>query len=138
MRVMTSSRSRSCASMLVLASMSLLLPLQFAQVIVQAIEALFPETPVVLQPVGGILERTGFEPARPPLRLATARNKTGALEHFEVLGDRGKAHRERLGQLGDGNLARDKARQDRASRGIGEGREGRAESIGRHRNEPFG
>jgi len=87
----------------------------------------------MLEPVGGILQRTSLEPAGPPLRLAASRNKTGVLEHLEMLGDRGKAHFEGLGQLGDGSLARNEARQDRAPRRISEGREGNAEAIGRHR-----
>src|SRR5712671_1549908 len=91
MRVMTSSRSRTSASMLVLVSIFLLLSLQFVQVILQAIEALFPEMAIMLEPVGGILQRTGFEPAGPPLRLAATRNKARVLEHLEMLGDRGKA-----------------------------------------------
>src|SRR5690348_11548819 len=132
MRVMTRSRPRSPASMLVLGSMSPLLLLQLAQVILQAIETLFPKTPIVLEPFGGVLQRTGFEATGPPLRFAAARNKTGALEYLEMFGDRGKAHLERLGQLGHGNLARNETRKDRASRGIGEGREGGAEVVGRH------
>src|SRR5438045_9684779 len=97
-RVTTSSRSVGFDAALPAAAMSLLLLLQFAQMIFQPIEALFPEPAVVLQPVGGILERVRGEPAGPPLRLATARDEPGALQHLEVLGDRRKAHRERLGE----------------------------------------
>src|SRR5262244_2974037 len=78
-RVMTSSRSRWSASMLVLVSILLLLCLQLVQVIRQAVEALFPETAVMFEPFGGVLERSCVETARPPLRLATALNKTGML-----------------------------------------------------------
>src|ERR1700730_8212636 len=138
MRVMTSSRSPASAAVLVLASMSVLLSVQLAEVMVQAIEAFFPEMPVVFQPIGGVLEGTRIARTGSPLRLAAAFDEAGALRHLEVLGDRGKAHRERLGQLGDGNLAADQARQDRASRRIGEGREGGAEAIRWHRAEPIG
>ena len=103
--------------------------MQLAEVVVQAIEALVPKLPIMLQPIGGILERTRGEPARSPLRLAAALDQTGALQHLEVLGDRGKAHRERLGELSDGNLARNETRQDSTPRGVGEGREGDAEAI---------
>src|SRR5918992_6148009 len=51
----------------------LLLCLNLAQVIVQTVEALVPETPIVLQPVGDVLEGTRLEPAGTPLRLAAAR-----------------------------------------------------------------
>src|ERR1700730_2410838 len=103
MRVMTSSRSPASAAVLVLAPKSVLLRFQLAEVIVQAIEAFFPEMPVVFQPIGGVLERTSFERAGSPLRLAAAVDQAGALQHLEVLGDRGKAHRERLRHLGGGN-----------------------------------
>src|SRR2546421_106560 len=114
MRVMTSSRSPASAAVLALASIPLLLllRLQLAEVLVQAIEAFFPKLPVVLQPIGSILQRTRCEPAGPPLRLAAAFDQTGALQHLEVLGYRGKAHRERLGEFSDGNLTRNEARQD--------------------------
>src|SRR6266404_4305082 len=72
-RSMMSVRSAVVAVGLVLAAMSPSLPLQLAQVVVQAIEALLPETPIVLQPVCGVLEGTRLEPAGPPLRLATSR-----------------------------------------------------------------
>src|SRR5690242_15476788 len=96
-RVRTSTRSADSAALL-LAAMSLLLLLQFAQIIVQPIETLLPETPILLQPVGGVLKRTGLEPAGPPLCLATARDQAGAFQHLEVLGDGGQAHREGRGQ----------------------------------------
>ena len=56
----------------------------------------------------------------------------GPLEHLEVLGDRRLAQIERLGQLVDRRLPLGKTRQDRAPRGVGEGREGEGEPIGRH------
>src|SRR6059036_1063332 len=121
MRVMTSSRSVDVVVALVLAAMFLLLSLQLGQIRLQAIEALLPETAIVLQPAGGVLKRTRLEPAGPPLRLATARDQTGSLQHLEVLGDGGKAHREGLGQLRDRGLALGEASKDRTPGGIGEG-----------------
>src|SRR5713101_3497922 len=131
-RVMTSSRSVDSMAALLLSAMSLLPPFQLAQIAFQAVEALFPETAIVLQPVRGVLQRTRLEPAGPPLRLATARDQTGALQHLEVLGDGGKAHLEGRGQLRDRGLAGDEASKDRAPGGIGEGRKGDTEAIGRH------
>src|SRR5262245_4396811 len=81
-RVMTSSRSSVWVAAFVLASMSLPL-FQLVQIVIQAIEALLPETAIVFQPVAGILERARPQPAGPPLRLATAGDQTGALEHLE-------------------------------------------------------
>src|SRR5205809_3138535 len=57
-RSMTSVRSAVVAVGLVLGAMSLSFPLQLAQVVIQAREALFPETPIVLEPVRGVLEGT--------------------------------------------------------------------------------
>ena len=67
--------------------LGLRLPLQLVQVVVQAVEALFPEAAVVLQPLGGVLERARLEPAGAPLGLAPALDQAGALEDLEVLGD---------------------------------------------------
>src|SRR6185437_11077350 len=64
-RVTTSSRS---AVALMLPSTSLLLALQFLQVALEPVEALFPEDAVMLQPIRGTLERACLQPAWPPLR----------------------------------------------------------------------
>src|SRR5271169_5158519 len=93
MRVMTSTRPSGCTAALLFAGMFLLLldfqfaHLQLAQILLQTIEALLPETAIVLQTVGGVLERTCLEPAGPPLRFAATRDQTGTLQHLEVLGD---------------------------------------------------
>src|SRR5207249_10539706 len=55
----------------------------------------FPQTAIAFQPLGSFSEPLGLEAARPPLRVAAARNQAGALQHLQVLGDRRLAHRER-------------------------------------------
>src|SRR5262249_17508278 len=100
-RVMTS--SRCCMS--VSTATSLLLALQLLQVVLEPVEALFPEHAVVLQPVGCALQRARLEPAGAPLRLAPAGDEPGALQHLQVLGDRRQAHRERLGEFRNRSLA---------------------------------
>src|ERR1700756_3191525 len=107
----------------------LLLFFQVAQVFVQTVEALLPETAVVIEPVGDLLEPRPFETAGTPLRVAAAGDEAGALEHLEVLRDGGEAHRERLGELGNRGYARREARQDGPARRIGERGEGGAEVI---------
>jgi len=52
--------------------MRLVLALQLLEIAVQPFEALLPVAPVVLDPVGDVLERIRLEPAGPPLRLAAA------------------------------------------------------------------
>ncbi len=120
------------ASFPAFAATPFLLRLQLAQIVVQAIQALLPEAAIMLEPPSGILERARFEPARAPLRLAPARDQTGALEYLEMLGDGRKAHLERLGQLRHRRLARGEAGENRAPGGIGERGEGSAELVGRH------
>src|SRR5271166_5421734 len=127
-RVTTSSRS----AVLMFASTALLLALQFLQVALEAVEALFPEDAVVLQPVGRTLERARFQPAWAPLCLTAAGDQAGVLQHLEVLGDRGEAHVERFGQFGDRGLAGGQPCQDRPARRVREGRECATEAIRRH------
>src|SRR6266704_2818981 len=113
-------------------AMFLLLRLQPAQIGVETIEALVPEAAIVLEPLGDVLERGAFETAGPPLRRAAARDQPGALQHLEMLGDGGTAHRERLGELADRALALGQPGEDGAPRRVGECRERGAEAIGRH------
>src|SRR5271165_1501000 len=83
--VMTSTRSAGSLAALFpssLAAMFLLLRFQGAQIFVQSVEALLPESPVVLQPVGDALERARLQPAGPPLRFATARYQPRPLQYL--------------------------------------------------------
>src|SRR5687767_9776377 len=70
----------------------LLLRLQFAQIVVETIEALLPEAAIVLQPLVHGLERLHLDAAGPPLRLTAARDQSGALQNLQMLGDRRHAH----------------------------------------------
>src|SRR5207247_1433691 len=94
----------------------------------------FPQTAIAFQPLGSFSEPLGLEAARPPLRVAAARNQAGALQHLQVLGDRRLAHRERLGQLRHRRLTRRQAGEDRPPGGIGEGREDGVEAVCRLHN----
>src|SRR5881628_1746433 len=118
--------------LLALNFLRLVLALQFLEVAVQLVEALLPVAPVILDPVGDVLERIRLEPAGPPLRLAAALDQARALEHLQVLGNGGQADVEGLGQFQYRAFARGEPRKDRAPRGIGEGGKGAAEAIGRH------
>src|SRR5829696_8406225 len=48
------------------------LRLNFFQILVEAVEALFPELAIVANPVRRLFERGRFERARPPLRVLAA------------------------------------------------------------------
>src|SRR3954470_4890208 len=86
-----------------------------AQVRFESVHPGLPRLLARLHPIHGFVERLGLQPARGPLRLATADDQACALEHLEVARDRGLAHRERLGELVHGRLALGQARQDRAA-----------------------
>ncbi len=111
---------------------SLLLRLELFEEIVEAEKGLFPEFPIALEVLRGFGKRLGFEAARATLGACGVRNEAGALEHLEMLGDGGLAHREGLRELGDGCFAGGEASEDGAPRGIGEGGEGGVEPRGGH------
>ena len=95
--------------------------LKITQIVVDAIEAFFPNLAVTIEPIVDLLEPISFEPAWTPLRLAAAGDQTGALQHFEMPGDGRTTYIERLGQFVNGCLTRGQARQDGAPRRIGKG-----------------
>src|SRR5690349_5693849 len=103
---------------------------QILQNIVQALEAVVPEAPVLPHPFGSLFEPFGLEAARPPLRVAALCDQAGALQHFQMFADAGKAQVERLGQLRDRCLPLRQTGQDRSPGGIGEGCERDAQLVG--------
>ena len=105
--------------------------LYVAQIVIQAIKALCPELLVVRHPVGDVLERTGSDPAGPPLSLAPACNQTGVFQHLEVTGDGGHAHRKGRSQLRGRGLAGGQAREDGAASRVGKGGKRGAEVVRR-------
>jgi hypothetical protein len=62
--------------------------LQLLQQGIEALEVFLPEGAIPFEPVDGLAERPGIDPARPSLRVAAARDEAGALQHLQVLGDR--------------------------------------------------
>src|SRR5437667_8843163 len=74
MRVMTTVRSACFALMSFLSATFplLLFDLELAQVVAKTVEALFPEPPIVLDPVRHFLERARLETRRAPPRLPAA------------------------------------------------------------------
>src|SRR5687768_18252739 len=131
-RVVMMARGSRSRSMLLLADTLLLrfvLRLQLAKIILQAVETFFPEAAIALQPIVNAFQSLGFDAARAPLRLASARDQAGALQHLEVLGDRRAADVEGLGQLVHRGLAERQPRQDRPARRVGEGCEFGAQRV---------
>ena len=106
--------------------------LEGTQVIVQAIEPRVPELPVVGQPSIDLAQRARGQAAGAPLRRPRTRDRAGALEDFQVLGDGRPADLERLGELVDAHLAAGQAGEDGAPGRISQGSEGRSEGVGAH------
>src|SRR5271169_3665936 len=107
-RVISISRSAKFAAALFPALLTAMFPLllfQSLKIVVQPIEALIPEAPVAIHPVGDLSERHGPKAAGPSLRLATPRNQPGPLQHLEVLGDGGRTDGEGPGEIFDGSFA---------------------------------
>src|SRR4051812_50054095 len=92
MRVMMTSRS---ALLLAFADMFPAFALELLHIVVQPVEALFPELAVAVRKPGDFLQRRGDQPAWPALRIAPPLDEAGALEHLQVLRDCRQAHVER-------------------------------------------
>src|SRR5947209_6974701 len=73
-RLMTKSASSFLAAML------LVLALEFFEVLVEAVEAFFPEPAIVFHPVGDVLERLGPQTAWPPLCVPAPGDQAGPLQ----------------------------------------------------------
>src|SRR5258706_7728025 len=87
--------------LLALNFLHLVLALQLLEVAVEPVEGLLPVAPVVLDPLGDVLERSRLEPAGTPLSLTPALDQPGALQHPQLPGDCRKAYVEGLGQFQD-------------------------------------
>src|SRR6266702_2651474 len=103
------------------------LRVQLVQITVEPIQVLLPVLLVIVDPTRGVLQPLCLQSAGPPLRFPPAHDQSGALQHFQMLGYGRQAHVERPRKLADRNLPGSDARENRPARGIGEGREGRAQ-----------
>src|ERR1041384_5768145 len=82
------SRSSSRSLAFSAARIAHLLPalrVQLLQVHVEAVEARVPERSIAFRPCDDLLERRGLELARARLRLPTAPDQPGSLQHAQVL-----------------------------------------------------
>src|SRR6476646_10725460 len=91
-------------------------------------EARLPQRAESLDPLVGVLQSSCFEPAHAALGVPPAGDQSAALEHLEMFRDRGLAHREWPGELGDGRFTLCEARKDGPAGWIGECREGVVEA----------
>src|SRR5579883_1053677 len=112
-------------------SLLLFLRLHLLQQAIQPLKAFVPETPEILKPFARIAKRLRNQTPRPALRLPSAGNQPGLLEHFQMLRDCRLAHRERARQFAYGRLAGCKPRKNRPASWIRKGREGGVKIDGR-------
>jgi hypothetical protein len=74
----------------------------FAQQDFEPIEAVVPVTTIMLKPLDGLFHRLSFQSAGSTLGVATSVDQARALQHAEVLRDRGQRHVKGLGEFADG------------------------------------
>src|SRR5687768_5882028 len=84
-RSRTMVRADSATGLVGVMLLSLSFSLKLVQVFVETVEALLPELPVVVEPIGDVLERRDFETAGTPLRLPPLSDQPGVLQHLQVL-----------------------------------------------------
>ena len=102
----------------------------------ERVEALFPKLPVLLNPLRGLTDRPGVDPATVDASGLAARHEPGLLEHAQVPRDRRERHAVRLGQLAGRSLPLRQAFQHAAPNRVGQrGEDGvqRVDSIFNHR-----
>src|SRR6476646_8840402 len=83
------------------ASIGLLLPLQFLDDLVQLVQACIPEPALLLDPRGLVIESAGAETARPHAPDLLRGNQFGLLEDADVLPHAREGHLERSRQIRD-------------------------------------
>jgi hypothetical protein len=95
--------------------------LQLLQQVVEAFVAVLPDLAITADPFRDLLQPSGFEPARPALRVAPACDQPGTLQHLKMLRNGWLTHVEWRRQLEHRGLPFDKAREDGSPRSIREG-----------------
>src|SRR5258708_34408630 len=70
---------------------------QILQNVVQALEGLVPEAPVLSHPLRSLFKARRLQPARPPLGVAALRDEAPALQHFQGFGNAWEPQGKRLG-----------------------------------------
>jgi hypothetical protein len=64
-----------------------LLYLKCGKVVIEPIHTAFPETAIVLHPIGNLAKRSSLQAAGTPLCVAATRDDTGTCEDLEMFGD---------------------------------------------------
>lgn len=96
---------------------------------IKTVQALGPFGVGAAQPVAHWEQALEVKARGPALAVAAPTDKTGLLEHLEVLGDGGLSQRGGLSKLDDPGLPGCQALEDRPSSGVGKCREGEAQGV---------
>src|SRR5260370_37771887 len=103
--------------------------LDVAHVLVELVEPLLPDPPVLLDPADGRVQHRTLQVAGPELGATGPGDEPALLEHLQVLGDARKGHVERRGQLVHRGVPPGQASDDRPPGRVRQGREGGVELI---------
>jgi hypothetical protein len=96
----------------------------------ETIETFGPELLVAVEPIHGLLHRSGDERAGHGATGFPPHDQPGVGEHREVLHHRGQRHGQRPGEFGDGKIAAfPQPRDERAPGRVGEGGESAVETA---------
>ncbi len=97
------------------------------EILGQRVKPVFPESAVMGDPLGGLLQGLRVQVAAVDPALLFAGEQTGLFEHAEMFGDGGEGHVEGFRQFRDGRLPAGQPCEDRATRRIGQRRKRRIE-----------
>jgi len=103
--------------------------LPVAHILVETIQVLIPESPIVRNPGSNLMQWCRVEPAEPPLCITPSLYQSCSLQHAEVLGNSRPAHIKWLRQLTCICVARRQPREDRSPGRIGKCGERRGEMV---------
>src|SRR5690606_21302576 len=102
------------------------------QRLLEGVEAGGPELLPLAQPVAGVLQPLGPDPAQMLAAHLAAVDQPGLRQHRDVLGGARKAHPVRRGQFADGFLAQHQVGQHPAAGGVGQCGKGTVEVLFNH------
>jgi hypothetical protein len=89
----------------------------------EAVEARFPQVPVLREPLIELAERLGAERVEAPLPNRPSRDEAPFVEDAQMAGDPGLVDADLFDDIGDLPLAAPQRCDDKATRGIGQGQE---------------
>jgi hypothetical protein len=99
------------------------------EIALERVESGFPESAVVIEPLGGLADRLWRELASNEATFLAPHDDAGVFEHREVFHETRERHAERLGELASRGAAVGELRDDGPAGRIGECGEDTAERV---------